>query len=246
MMRKPMRAASVALGLAAVPATAQECRQALVLGLDASLSVNTIDFTLQRDGLAQALTDAAVVAAMVQPGAAHVELAVFEWSGQYDQTVLIDWTVIDGARTLDRIARTLTGTRQNERSGRTALGAAMLYARDMLATRGHCAVHTLDISGDGFNNNGILPETVRGVMAHAGIGVNGLVIEPDAPGASGQPTALTQYFRDRVIVGTGAFVETIAGFQHYEEAIRRKLLRELTPAFVQDRRHAPHRIAGAE
>ena len=223
------------LCLSAIPATAQTCRQALILGLDVSLSVNTFDFTLQREGLARALLDPEVMDAMVGPTGGTIELAVFEWSGQHDQSLLIDWTTIDSQQALKDISEVLIHSPQLERTGRTALGAAMRYARDMLRQRSQCVNQTLDLSGDGVNNNGSLPETVKSEMEAAGIIVNGLVIQPGISKAHfGGPNAaqLRQYFEDRVIVGPSSFVETVIGFENYEEAIRRKLLRELAPAIV--------------
>lgn len=200
----------------------------MLLGLDVSLSVNTIDFGLQRNGIAEALTDESVIQAMIAPRGNHVELAIFEWTGQFNQKLLVDWTVIDSPQKLRDIATALRESRQTMRSGRTAIGAAMLYARDLLATRTHCANLTLDISGDGPNNNGLRPQRAQGAMEAIGIVVNALVIEPKEGS-----DALSRYFYERVIVGSTAFVETIYGFDSYADAIRRKILRELTP-YVSD------------
>lgn len=218
----------------ALPAQAASCRQALLLGLDVSLSVDPHDFTLQREGLSSALLNPAVQEAMLR-GPDHIEFAVFEWSGSFDQKLLIDWTVIDSPATLQRIALSLLSSTQQTRSGRTALGAAMIHARDLLLTRGHCETLTLDISGDGVNNSGRAPETVRGALEEVGIGVNALVIEgtPDQQ-FEYEPSAgqLAEYFQENVITGPMAFVEVIVGFSAYQEAIERKLLRELVPSMV--------------
>ena len=225
----------LALGMlvASAARAADDCRQALVLGLDVSLSVNRFDFALQRDGLAQALTDDAVMQALLASPRRPVEMAVFEWSGQFNQTLLVNWTRIDSAARLQSIANTLRTRPQGLRSGRTGLGAAMLYARDLLRQRPNCAIWTLDISGDGASNNGIAPERVQPHLQIENIGVNALVIErrwahvaPDAP-------PLSQYFQHSVIVGPDAFVETIFDFDSYAAAIRRKLLRELEPVVGQ-------------
>ncbi len=211
--------------LSLLPGMAMACRQALVLALDVSLSVDVFEFRLQREGLARALEDSHVASAMIGTGADPVELAVFEWTGQHNQDVLVDWTVIDSRATLNRIASTLRTRERSLRSGLTALGAAMLFGRDMLMTRTHCTALTLDISGDGANNNGVHPALVRPEMAAAGITVNGLVIEPEP-----ESMAVSHFFNDHVITGPGAFVETIHSFDSYAEAIHRKLLREIMPS----------------
>ena len=244
-MFRSLAVALIAVVWLAQMAQAQACRQALLLGLDVSLSVDPQDFTLQREGLSSALLDATVQEAMLR-GPGHMELAVFEWSGSFDQKMLIDWTVIDSPATLQQIALSLLYTTQETRSGRTALGAALSHARDLLLTRNHCETLTLDISGDGSNNSGYAPETVRGELEEVGIGVNALVIETD-PNLSFETEPsfgqLTDYFYDNVIIGPSAFVESIVGFDAYKEAIQRKLLRELVPSMVEKRPSRPARLA---
>lgn len=214
--------------------SASSCRQALILALDVSLSVDGRDFTLQRQGLSSALLNPAVQHAMLR-GPDHMELAVFEWSGSFDQHLIVDWTVIDSPATLQRIALTLLEAQQETRSGRTALGAALTHARDLLLDRSHCETLTLDVSGDGVNNSGYAPETVKNDLERLRIGVNALVIEatPDQQ-FEDEPSVgqLADYFYNNVITGPSAFVEVIIGFDAYQEAIQRKLLRELVPSMV--------------
>ena len=45
---------------------------------------------------------------------------------------------------------------------------------------------------------------------------------------------LEQYYREHVIGGPGAFVMVAADYKDFIEAIRRKLLRELSPVEVSD------------
>lgn len=228
--------------IAAPPGFASTCRQALVLALDVSLSVDPQDFTLQRQGLSSALVDPAVQEAMLR-GPGHIELAVFEWSGAFNQSLLVDWTVIDSPATLQKIAWTLLSSEQKTPSGRTALGAALTHARDLLSARGHCETLTLDVSGDGMNNSSHAPDLAKDELEAQGIGVNALVIEasPDQQ-FEDEPSVgqLADYFYDNVITGPQAFVEVIVGFSAYEEAMQRKLLRELLPSMV-ERPAAPAR-----
>ncbi|MEM7076425.1 MAG: DUF1194 domain-containing protein [Pseudomonadota bacterium] len=218
------------------PAMAQRCRQALALGLDVSLSVNPADFSLQRGGLARALIDPEVMAAILIAPDDVVELAIFEWSGQYDQALLVDWTPIRSRADLERIAGVLLDTPQIERTGRTAIGAAMRYGAELLRDRARCGTQTLDLSGDGPNNNGAPPERVRAELRAQGIIVNGLAIEtPDSTteGETAPRARLRGYYEARVITGASAFVETVFGFENFEAAMKRKLLRELIPAVAQ-------------
>jgi hypothetical protein len=212
----------------------------LVLALDISLSVDLNEHRLQRDGLAAALLDEAVVEAFLA-GGGYVDLAVFEWSGQYDQSLIVNWTRIENRAVLEGVATRLIEVPQSDRTGRTGLGAAMLYARDMLAQRAACQTLTLDVSGDGPNNNGPSPERLHRLMSERGITVNALVIEG---AVQTDALHLGAYFRDRVISGPQAFAEVITGFDAYKPAMISKLLRELAPALSQ--RAGPRRFAALE
>lgn len=221
--------AAAVIGLALTAAVSAEgCRQALALGLDVSLSVDPLEFRQQREGLANALLDPQVMQAMIGDPGARIEFAVFEWSGAYDQAILVDWTRVDNAAVLGTIAETLLESPQLERTGRTAIGSALLFGRDLLLQHGQCDHLTLDISGDGVNNNGPHPLNVRPLLENAGIQVNALlIVSSDASGWTASD--LTEYYRFNVITGPAAFTETIYDFKDYGEAMRRKLLRELTP-----------------
>ena len=64
---------------------------------------------------------------------------------------------------------------------------------------------------------------MRDFAVLSGVTVNGLAIVNDEP-------YLEDYYRHHVIGGPGAFVMAAADYQDFVEAIRRKLLRELSPA----------------
>ena len=66
------------------------CRQALVLALDVSGSVDVVEYELQVEGLAQAL-DAPQIRELILASPAHVALAAFEWSGPEAQALLLPW-----------------------------------------------------------------------------------------------------------------------------------------------------------
>ncbi|MFA5582064.1 MAG: DUF1194 domain-containing protein [Paracoccaceae bacterium] len=208
------------------------CRQALSLGLDVSGSVDLVEYELQLRGVAGALRDADVQQAFLSAPDAPVRLHVFEWAGMNTQRVVIDWIEIDSAATLAAVADRLDSQPVLRTSDAgTALGAAIVYGAEALATQGDCWVHTLDISSDGMSNTGPRPDEVAGHPALAGITVNGLVIGNVGPRRSvnrqRELLALARYFRDQVIRGPGAFVEIAQNYAAYQETMARKLLREL-------------------
>lgn len=217
-----------------------ECRQALALGLDVSGSVDAREYRLQVVGLARALDKADVRAALLANPEFPVRLAIYEWSGPRDQRMLVPWTAIDSAPTLDLVVETLAQTKRETANPGTALGQAMWFGINMLAAQNDCARLVLDISGDGKSNLGPLPRDVKSVAEGQRVMVNALVIGSNSPQAEGEVldtnvVALAEYFRTEVITGAGAFVETAIGFEDYANAMRRKLLRELQALVISSR-----------
>lgn len=216
--------------LMASPLTAQ-CRQALALGLDVSGSVDSQEYRLQLDGLASALRSSEVSGLILSNPATFVRLAVYEWSEASHHRVLLDWTDIRSIEDLQRIDQTLNGTRRSTAPQGTAVGAAMLAGADLLASQTDCWRRTLDLSGDGKHNLGPHPREAKKALATSGVTINGLVIGADDPATGDvryvQVGELSAYYSTWVILGPDAFVEVALGFEAYEEAMTRKLIREL-------------------
>ena len=189
---------------AAQTALAQTCRQALVLGLDVSGSVDAREYRLQLGGLAQALGSNTVRAALLERPEAPVEVLVFEWSGPQDQVTLVPWTRITDKAVLDGVVtRLLEVDRRADATPGTALGVAMLHGAQLLAQRQDCWRRTLDISGDGKSNLGPRPRSAKPQLAGEGITINGLVIAADTPASGdirqGEIAELSAYFSAEVI-----------------------------------------------
>ena len=236
---------AVVLTLAASVAKADtDCRQALALGLDVSGSVDEVEYRLQLDGLASALTDRQVQAAFLAMPEAPVRLMVFEWSGHFEQRELIGWVEPTSAEQLNAIAarlRTTASAHINDPS--TAIGAAMLYGAEALAGQSECWRKTLDISGDGPANVGQHPGEIPDEQL-GDIIINGLVIGPwgrsNVTKNLSNAVSLESYYRKFVLRGTGAFAEVALDYADFREAMRRKLLREIeSPALSQLRLNLP-------
>ncbi|WP_306432345.1 DUF1194 domain-containing protein [Tropicibacter sp. Alg240-R139] len=210
---------------------AAPCRQALALGLDVSGSVNSHEYRLQLDGLAGALQDPEVKRALLNTPELPVRLMVFEWSAPEFQRVLLNWTPVDSLETLTRISQTLATTRRAPAPPGTAVGSAMQFGTTLLNQVPECWKHTLDLSGDGLHNMGPAPHVIKSGLESTGITINGLVIGADSQDATDTRLAqigeLVAYFQARVIHGPDAFVETALGFEDFQDAMTRKLLREL-------------------
>lgn len=211
-------ALAAVLALTAAPAAAQ-CRLALVLALDVSSSVDAREDALQRTGLAAALRAPDVQAAILSQPGFPVALHVFEWSGRYQQSTLLGWRFLRSPADIDAAAAAIAESPRAHANFPTALGYALGHAATMLAQAPRCERQTVDVSGDGRNNAGFGPQTAYRHFPFAEVTVNGLAIGNAAGG-------LAQYYRDRVIRGPRAFVETAADFEDFERAMERKLIRE--------------------
>lgn len=219
-----VRAALAALLLGApAGAGAQECRLALLLAMDVSSSVDVREDALQREGLARALVAPDVVAAFLE-GDLPVALAAYEWSGRHNQSLIVDWRLIANAAQLEAIAGELAASVRSENEFPTAMGYALGYGVRLLEAGPPCLFRTIDVAGDGVNNEGFGPLEAYAAFPFGGVTVNGLVVEATPQGAL---TELLDFYENEVIHGPGAFLEVAQGFTDYERAMRRKLLREL-------------------
>jgi len=221
--------AALLLPLLAGPGSAQptapqsgaaSCRLALTLALDVSSSVDAQEHRLQLEGVAQALEDDAVRAAIFQVADAGVALQIYEWSGIRQQALVEDWTVVTGPGDLDRIAAAVRGHERHLANAPTALGDALSFGLRQLRRAPACDRRKIDVSGDGQNNVGLPPQLLTIPPDLGDVTINGLAIESDE-------TALARYYRYFVVRGPGAFVEAAADFEDYARAIRAKLIREL-------------------
>lgn len=222
-----IRAAGLAAGLAVWGQAADACRLALVLAMDVSNSVDADEDALQRQGLAAALMAQPVRDAFFasdQP----VALTVFEWSGRHHQRMMQDWVLIDSPSTLDQVAANIAGKPRFYYEFPTAIGYALGHAGALLDQGPICDAQTIDISGDGVNNDGFEAADAIAVFGLQDVTVNGLVVEvpEDAILREGR-IGLVDYYTRHVIHGPAAFVEVADGFEDFARAMETKLVREL-------------------
>lgn len=216
------------LACAALPAAAVECRLALVLAVDVSSSVDATEDQLQRSGTVAALTSPEVEAAFFAADL-PVALAIYEWSGRYNQELILDWVLVDSRAALLRAAETVAASKRSHNDFPTAMGYALGFGAKLLERAPACLQKTIDMAGDGQNNEGFPPATAYRNFAFQDVTVNGLVVNAaDFEGEVG----LIAYYQSQVIHGPGAFMIIANGFEDYERAMRRKLERELAPPAI--------------
>lgn len=246
-----LKAALFWLALIGIPALAQasNCRLALALALDVSGSVDGDEYLLQLGGIARALEDPAVQNALFSMPDAPVALMIFEWSSGRYQKDLLPWTQISSAVELARITAGLRSWQRAPAPEATGIGAALEYAAGVFSGGPLCWRRTLDVSGDGKNNDWPVPRDVLKTGALGGITINGLVIGQEMIRGDDERAVgvaeLSAYYTANVIQGTGAFVEVALGYEDYANAMARKLLRELSTPPIGDLRPLQTGPAGA-
>jgi hypothetical protein len=218
-----VRQAALATALTLAAGDAAACRLALILAIDVSSSVDAEEDRLQRGGLAAALIAPEVMQAfLVSPR--PVALAAFEWSGRYNQQDLLDWTLIETEEDLFAASEAIAGSRRSHDDFPTAMGYALGYAATRLRDAPVCDRQTVDVAGDGVNNDGFGPADAYNAFPFDGVTVNGLLVDGTAVD---EDIDLVAYYLNEVMQGPDAFVEVANGFAEYQTTMRRKLQREL-------------------
>lgn len=211
---------ALSLTLLSQPAAAESVELELVLAIDVSASVNDEEYALQRLGTAAAFRDPAVQDAVFRaPGG--IAVTVFHWASRGYQDVAIPWTRLQSPESVDAFADEVARMPRLISGGGTSIHAALTFGHrlfDDSPVRGRRRV--IDLAGNGVAND--LPATLktRDRIVAAGVVINGLAIEE-------LKADLTSYFRDNLIGGPGAFVETAWDFDDFARALRLKLLREI-------------------
>ena len=209
--------------------TMTEVDVALVLAVDISFSMDLEELALQRAGYVEALRSPAVHKAIANGATGRIGITFFEWAGSDVQHHLIPWVVIDSPESAMAFADELE--KQITRRGRrTSVAAAIDTSVKLLEEAPFRALRkVMDISGDGPNNSGRPVTVARDEAVRKGISINGLPITVKRPGYL-DIDDLDIYYEDCVIGGHGAFVISIKDKTQFAQAIRTKLIMEISDA----------------
>ncbi|MFH5926930.1 DUF1194 domain-containing protein [Roseomonas xinghualingensis] len=193
----------------------------LVLAVDASGSIDPDEFSLQREGCAEALTHPAVLSAIGAGSRAAIGVAMVEWGAPGGAETVVGWHHVSGPASANELARAVITAPRSFQSW-NAIGDAVDHAAALIATAPWPAREkVIDISGDAPDMRSIRPiEAARRAAAAQGIIVNALAIEGGRPG-------LTRTYEETVIAGHGAFVMTADSRADFARAVRAKLIREI-------------------
>jgi hypothetical protein len=216
----------------------------LVVAVDVSLSMDLDEQRLQREGYVAAFRDAAMQKAIASGPQGRIAVVYMEWAGPHWQSVIIPWTVIDGVQAASAFADRLEA-QPITRERWTSISGALQFAKSLLGKSNAAGPRrVIDISGDGPNNAGPPVLAVRAALLADGIVINGLpiMLKAASPGFFDLPD-LDRYYASCVIGGPGSFMVPVKDVAELKEAIRRKLLLEISgldaPALVVPTQTAP-------
>ena len=197
----------------------------LALLVDTSGSVTAAEYALQRDGYMNAFLNA-TVQANIATLTGGIAVLYMEWSGTGQQIVKQNWIHISNAAQATAFANTI-GTFTQAFSGSTAPGSALNFATPLFGTETGGAANgfesarqVIDVSGDGAENVGANTLAARNAALAAGVDtINGLAILGEA--------GLATFYQNNIVGGTNAFLEIAANFTDFQDAVIRKIGREI-------------------
>ena len=240
--------------LGAERAVAAEARElgpvdtALIVSVDVSGSVDNNRYNLQMDGIARALEDDAVIAAIVSGPRGGILFTLVEWSER--PAISIPWTRISSREEALALAAQVRRTSRQEGEF-TCVALMMKFVSDLVVTTQPAQARrvVMDVSGDGIDNCDGEEATIanRDALVATGMTINGLPIhegDPSrpvgggafrAPGRPFQPRTLTAeikmlepWYEKHVIGGAGAFLLPAYGYKDFRRAIRQKFTLEIS------------------
>ena len=230
MISRALLFASTFLAITIASGAQAVCRLALLLALDVSSSVSEDEYKLQQNGLAAALLSEDVTRAILDNREGHVVLSVYEWSGRYQQSVIVDWLILDSRPAIAQAALAIANTARSYSRFPTAMGFSLGYGAGLFDQAPRCDRRVIDVSGDGINNDGFGPGLAYRHFPFQDVTVNGLVI-------NGSDPDVEWFYESEVLHGPRSFLEIASGFDDFERSMTRKLFREISNVMIGQ---APH------
>ena len=217
----------------------------LVLAVDTSRSMDEAELTLQRGGYVEAFREKDVAKAITSGPEGRIAVLYMEWGADYQQNVLIPWTIIDSPESALAFANRLAGEPVYGLS-RTSISAALYKAADLTETNtitSHRRV--IDVSGDGPNNTGDGVEKARDYVVGRGFTINGLPIMLRKMKQFYDIDHLDRYYKQCVIGGPASFIAPVFDLKQLAATVRKKLVLEIAGADIAPPGTAPIEFADA-
>jgi Protein of unknown function (DUF1194) len=221
----------------------------LALAMDVSRSMDQSKFKMQREGYAAAIANPQVLSAIRSGAHQKIAICFIDWSGPFEQRLVVDWSVVDGIDTAVHLGDLISRAPRSFYNS-TSIGSAIDFAVTQIARAPfESERHAIDVSGDGTNNSGRDVRFFRDRAVAQRIVVSGLVILTDIqlaqyPAHTNPPGGIEKYYRDNVIGGPGSFVMVAEDYNSFGRAMVKKLIAEIATAPQIYAQHRPSRKQG--
>ncbi len=218
-------------GPAAEPVRAGEQREfdvALVLAVDVSASVDEGEAGIQRAGYIAAMRDPRMAEAVRGGLNGRIAVSYIEWSSPTDQRILVPWREINNAADAASFADELEKAPYRPGST-TSISAAIDFCARHIQLSGVKAIRrVIDMSGDGYSDQGGDLKAARDTAVKTGIIINGLpVMNERAAFRSKIPADLDQYYAKNVTGGRGSFTLVVKKLEDFNKLVLQKLILEI-------------------
>lgn len=213
------------------PQVNQQVELEIAFLVDSSSSVSDEEFELQQQGYVDAFRDAEVQAAILANEG--VVARYVEWSGRHEIKTY-RWTTLDSAEDIEAYATEIDKIERWMRHGTNMAYALENTLWSMHSNRWDSDRQVIDVSGDGVcvnqyhYRNGASTSNAYGrpwdevlLARKPTTTINGISI--------GDNPDLIQWYEDTVPQGEGAFAMNARSFEDFGDAIKQKLIREITP-----------------
>lgn len=203
----------------------------LVVTVDVSLPMDRDEAVVARNGYVEALRSPEFIDAIIHGPKGRIAVTYVEWSDV--QTIVVPWTVIESSASASAFADLLSrAPLQHLRT--TSISADVLFSAKLFDASGFTSPRrTIDVSGNGPNNDGVSVVEARDAVIATGITINGLPIDLGPREAVIQN--LADYYKDCVIGGPEAFLFSVHEISQLPAAIRQKLVQEVAMDQTSDR-----------
>jgi hypothetical protein len=236
----PLALLALAVPTARAQTALPEVDLILVLAVDASGSITSTRWDLERQGYAQAFRSPDVLKAIQSGPVGAIAVSLVEWSAQFEETQVIPWRVISDLNSANQFSADLAELPRTYDS-RTSISGGILFSGQLLVDAPFRTIRkVIDVSGDGPDNTssaGIVSaadtqrlDEARDQIVGEGVTINGRPIFGDP-----HVVNLDGYYKANVIGGPGAFMVVADSFETFARAIERKLVLEIAANQVRAR-----------
>jgi hypothetical protein len=202
---------------------------ALVLTVDASGSIDSPEFQLQKEGIAGAVADPEVLSTIQSGRSGRIAIAYVEWGAPGGAKMVVNWMLVSDAASAAEFGNAVLQAPRSIQSYNAIGDAIDLAVKLFDACPCQPTRRIIDVSGDNPDNRSHVPAPLaRDTAVAGGVTINALAILQDGRlGPEGRPWLVETYERT-VIGGFAAFAIAANSRADFARALREKMVLEIS------------------